>query len=197
MLSNGVIVGEGITEVSVLKYVAGRYGNDHSEALPLDLSGISIISADGDGELLALGKFFASIDIPVFAFCDKNPRRTTQQQADLEAAYDFVTSMPFDSMENLLANVVPLHRQWELLESIRNDEMINLDNKYGVPVARPSDQDLKRHTKKFLRGTKGENGATLLLIKCELEELPKIIIDFLEAVYPQFTITPGADNSEQ
>ncbi|MEW7984604.1 MAG: AAA family ATPase [Candidatus Thiodiazotropha endolucinida] len=193
MLSSGVIVGEGITEVSVLKYVAGRYEHDHSEVLPLDLAGISIISADGDGELLALGKFFSSIDIPVFAFCDTNPRRTAQQQADLEVAYDSVTSIPFDSMESLLVDVVPLDRQWNLLDSIRDDDVINLENKYGVPAFRPADQDLKQHLMKFLKGTKGENGAALLLTKCESEELPEVVITFLETIYPQFTMTLEAE----
>ncbi len=188
MLSSGVIVGEGITEVSVLRYVAGRYEGDHTEVLPLDLAGVSIISADGDGELLALGKFFASLDIPVFAFCDTNPKRTPQQQADLEAAYDSVRSIPFDSMESLLVDVIPLDKQWELLESIRGDESINPDNKHGVPAARPSDHSLKAYVKKFLKGTKGENGAALLLTKCDAEELPDVVINFLETIYRQFTI---------
>jgi putative ATP-dependent endonuclease of OLD family len=196
MLSEGVIVGEGITEVSVLKYVASRFEREHPEVLPLDLAGVTILSADTDSMLLPLGKFFASLDIPVFAFCDTNPRRTAEEAAELEATYNSLTSIPYASMEKLLVDVVPLDRQWELLDSIREDELINLDNKYGIPAERPNDKAVKKLSQKFLKRTKGENGAAMLLSKCESQELPNVVIEFLETIYPLFTLTAETEAAE-
>ncbi|WP_412758165.1 ATP-dependent nuclease [Legionella bozemanae] len=187
MLSRGVIIGEGITEVTVLKYVASRYETDDSEVLPLDLAGVTILSADGDGELLALGQFFSSLNISVFAFCDTNPKRTKEQKMELESVYNqYITFIPYAGMEDMLIEVVPLDRQWELLESLRQDESMNPNNKFGIPSGRPTDQVLKEHTKKFLKGSKGEGGAVMLLSKCETAELPKIVINFLKTIYSIF-----------
>lgn len=191
MLSQGVIIGEGITEVTVLKYVASRYETENPNVLPLDLAGVSILSADGDGELLALGRFFSSLNIPVFALCDSNPRRKDTEKADLESVYNkFITFIPYKGIEDMLIDLVPLNRQWELLNSLAT---INPDNKYGIPSSRPNDETLKEHTKKFLKGTKGEGGAAMLLSKCETAELPKIVINFLKSIYSVDeieTITP-------
>ena len=197
MLSQGVIVGEGITEVSVLNYVAGRYEKDHEEVLPLDLAGVTILSADGDGELLALGKFFSSLKIPVFAFCDTNPRRTPKQQADIEAVYNTAISIPADSMESLLIDVVPLTKQWGFLNAIKPDETINYGNKFGIPEVRPNDVVLKRLTKNYLKGTKGENGAAMLLSACESAELPEVVVHFLETIYQQYTVKTEAEDTEE
>lgn len=196
ILSNGVIVGEGITEVSVLKYIANRYETSNSNILPLDLAGISILSAEGDGDLPALGKFFNSLNIPVFAFCDTNPRRNQDQSASLLDTYNLVESIPYDSMEKLLIDLVPLTRQWELLDIIREDEIMNINNKYGIPVNQPDEQALKEHTKKFLKATKGENGAVMLLSKCTMEEIPQVIINFLESIYSRYTVIPEEADAE-
>ena len=194
MLSRGVIVGEGITEVSVLNYLSSRYEQENDNVLPFDLAGITILSADGDGEILGLGKFFSSLNIPVFAFCDTNPKRSAEKSAEIEGAYDAVTFIPADSMESLLVDVVPLSKQWALLNAIRPDETLNSENKFGIPPTRPDDDQLKSLTKVFLKGMKGDNGAAMLLHSCETAELPTVIVSFLESIYERYTIK---DNSEE
>lgn len=187
MLSRCVIIGEGPTEVTVLKYVASRYETENDNVLPLDLAGVTILSAGGDGELLALGRFFSSLNIPVFAFCDTNPKRTDEQRMELVSVYSQgITFIPYTGMENMLIEVVPLDRQWELLDSLRHDESINPNNKHGIPSIRPNDKDLREHVKKFLKATKGEGGAAMLLSKCKSVELPEVAITFLKQIYSLF-----------
>ncbi|HAU1304103.1 TPA: AAA family ATPase [Legionella pneumophila] len=184
MLSRCVIIGEGATEETVLKYVASRYEMENDDVLPLDLAGVTILSSDGDGELLARGRFFSSLNIPVFAFCDTNPKRTDEQTTELVSVYNqCITFIPYTGMENMLIEVVPLDRQWELLDSLREDESFNPNNKRGIPSTRPNDSDLKKHVKKFLISTKGEGGAAILLSKCKSAELPEVVITFLKQIY--------------
>jgi putative ATP-dependent endonuclease of the OLD family len=74
MLGKGVIVGEGITEQDALLVVAQTMEDNDSKLFPLDVAGLCVINADGDGNLEKLGAFFKEIGIPAFAFFDRKKR---------------------------------------------------------------------------------------------------------------------------
>jgi putative ATP-dependent endonuclease of OLD family len=183
MLSKLVIVGEGITEVSVLNHVAERMEEENPSLLPLDLAGVTILSADTDSQLLALGQFFKSLGIPAFAFCDKNPRKTDDDWTAISAEYEFVQDINCASMEKLLIAEVSMDNKWNFLESLIDDEDANRDNKFTLSAERPNNDVIDEKIAQVLKRMKGEGGAARLLSFCETQDIPQVITTFLEKIY--------------
>lgn len=75
MLGRGAIVTEGITEHLAITCIAKKMEQSDQTLFPLDLAGITIVNAEGDGNLEAIGSFFQSLDIPAFAIFDRNKRK--------------------------------------------------------------------------------------------------------------------------
>ncbi len=182
MLGQGVIVGEGITERDALVSCARTMEEADPSLFPLDVAGVSVIDAEGQGNLERVGQFFKTNGIPAFAFFDR--RQRSQQEMDaLAALYDIVNESPYPGAEALLAAEVPLDHQWQFLQAVRDE---NPDGHYGIPAARPADEQIRGHTLRLLKGLKGAGGAARLLELCAPDELPARIRGFLRAVYERF-----------
>lgn len=182
MLGQGVIVGEGITEQDALLVAAQKMEDNDRDLFPLDVAGLCVINADGDGNLEKLGAFFREIGTPAFAFFDRK-RRTDEEIAALRANYAVAQEIPQTGAEVLMAEETPLDRQWQYLESLRADDA---EGRFGIPAARPADDGIRRLTVSTLKGLKGEGGAAKLLQLCSVAELPKTITDFLVSIYRQY-----------
>lgn len=182
MLGQGVIVGEGITEQDALLVVAQKMENNNLDLFPLDVAGLCVINAEGDGNLEKLGAFFKEIGTPAFAFFDRK-KRTDQEIADLQASYVVAKEIPQKGAEILMAEETPLDRQWQYLEALRVNDT---DGRLGIPAARPADDALRGLTISTLKGLKGEGGAAKLLELCIGGELPKTITDFLADIYQRY-----------
>lgn len=182
MLGKGVIVGEGITEQDALLVVAQKMEAADSERFPLDVAGIAVINADGDGNLEKLGAFFKEIGTPAFAFFDRK-KRSDEEVATLQASFTVVKEIAQKGAEALMADETPLARQWQYLETLRASDS---EGRLGIPPGRPTDGDLRKLTISTLKGLKGESGAARLLELCDVEELPKTITDFMGDIYARF-----------
>ncbi len=182
MLGNGVIVGEGVTEQDALLVVAQKMEEDNADLFPLDVAGLCVINAEGDGNLEKLGAFFREIGTPAFAFFDRK-KRTDAEIAALRSSYVVAMEIPQKGAEVLIAENTPLDRQWQYLEALRADDS---DGRFMIPVARPVDDVIRGLTASTLKGLKGEGGAAKLLEFCAVGELPKIITDFLADIYQRF-----------
>ncbi|MEW6541955.1 MAG: AAA family ATPase [Bacillota bacterium] len=182
MLGQGVIVGEGITERDVLQSCANTMEEADASLFPFDVAGVSIIDAEGQGNLERLGQFFKTIEIPAFAFFDRKQRSQAEVDA-LVAVYEIANEIPYKGAEALLAAEVPLDRQWQLLQALREEDP---NGHYGIPAVRPNDDQLKDHTIRLLKGLKGAGGAARLLDLCTTDEIPLNIRSFLLAVYARF-----------
>jgi len=182
MLARGVIVAEGITEVAALQAVAAAMETD-SNNYPLDLAGVSIITTDGDGSIAEFGRFFASLDIPAFAFLDKKTRQPKEETALKTAGYTILNETKYPSMEALLVTEIPLNRQWQYLEQIRNTGSIP---NAGIPTTRPPDDQLRAKTKEVLAGGKGWGRAAEVIELCLPAELPVSVTGFLAQIYTTF-----------
>ncbi|MDR6640889.1 putative ATP-dependent endonuclease of OLD family [Luteibacter sp. 1214] len=180
MLGRGVIVGEGITEQDALFVVAQKLEEADDDLFPLDVAGITIVNAEGDGNLEKLGLFFKEIGIPAFAFFDRK-KRTEEELKALNDTYEIACEIKQKGAEMLLATEVPLDRQWAFLAAHR---AANPEGEHGIPAERPAnDETLKQHTVGVLRGLKGDGGAARLLGTCSVAELPATIKGFLYSVY--------------
>lgn len=183
MLGRGVIVGEGITELDALQVVAQKMEAHDSNRLPLDVAGVTLIDADGDGNLEKLGAFFKEIGIPAFAFFDRK-KRSADDITALNGIYVIAKEIAQKGAETLMAEETPLDRQWQYLELLRAEDS---EGRFGVPAARPADDAaLRAITVKTLKGLKGEGGAARLIDLCLIQELPPTITSFLDAVYLRY-----------
>lgn len=183
ILGRGVVIAEGITEQLALLATAEALERADAERYPLDLAGITVMSADGDGSIAELGRFFASLDLPVFAFLDKRVRPKKEQDALNNAGFLIVNESAYDGMEALLAQEVPVDRQWEFLERLRDDGLVAGNT---VPTARPSGNDVKALTECVLKAGKGAGRAAALIGVCPPDELPAAITTFLDQLYSRF-----------
>jgi len=183
LLCRGVIVGEGITEQDALLVVAQIMEGHNPDLFPLDVAGISVINADGDGNLEKLGAFFKEAGIPAFAFFDRKKRTEAEIKA-LEDSYVVAREIAQKGAEVLLSEEIPLNKQWEFLELLREEEAG--DHHLGIPAAKPSDADLRKLTVSVLRGLKGDGGAARLLSLCATAELPDTITAFLSDIYQRY-----------
>src|SRR5260370_10116842 len=81
MLGRGVIVCEGVTEKDALLATAEKMEESDPDGFyPLDLSGVSIISKDGDGSMPEFGAFFKALHVQVFALYDAKKRKVEDEQ---------------------------------------------------------------------------------------------------------------------
>ncbi len=182
MLGKAVIVAEGLTEQIALWAVAEKMEAADENNYPLDLSGVTIFSSDGDGLLSAFGTFFKNLGLTTYAFYDRKPRSPDEIER-LRAAFDLPNETVYESAEALLAAEIPVDRQWQLLEEIRNaGEQGNV----GMPTQRPNDDAVRRFSLILLRGRKGDGTAGRLIELCDAGELPASMVGFLTQVYATF-----------
>jgi putative ATP-dependent endonuclease of OLD family len=183
MLGRGVIVAEGITEQLALGSVAQRLEASDANNYPLDLSGVTIITCDGDGSISEYGAFFRSLGVYSYAFLDKKDRSDAEEKK-IGASFDVVKQTAYKGCEALIAQETPLDRQWEFLESLRQS---GRHPHLGIPPVRPgSDDSIRELTVQALKSGKGEGSAAELVERCCVDELPMTMTGFLADVYSDF-----------
>jgi putative ATP-dependent endonuclease of OLD family len=183
MLGRGVIVGEGITERDIVLAAAEKLeANDPDACYPLDLSGVSVMSVDGEGALAGFGEFFADLGIKAYALFDAKPMKPEVKDR-IEKAYAYPCQTKYRGAEKLLIEECPVNRLWQLLEEIRDSS-----EKPGlVPIgAMPTAEETKKIAGSLLQNDKGSGYAGRLIELCEVAELPPTIVDFMRRVYEEF-----------
>lgn len=180
LLSRGVIVGEGVTEKDALLAVAQAMEEHDENLFPLDVAGVCVLDAGGDGNLEKLGSFFKEVGIPAFAFYDRKQRKQAEVDA-LNQSYVIAKEIQQKGAETLMADETPLDRQWAFLEHLRQE-----DGDLGIPPARPADADLRKMTCMVLKGLKGDGGAARLLSSCAIGEMPATMTAFLTEIYQRY-----------
>lgn len=183
MLGCGVIVTEGITEQLALQAVAEKLEATDTARYPFDLSGVSIITTDGEGSIPEFGRFFVSLDLPTFAFFDMKARPKKDQTALEDASFQILNETQYPGMEDLLAAEVPLNHQWAYLEHIRDTGIVP---KILIPAARPPEDKVRDFTCQVLKSGKGWGRAADLIERCTIAELPPTIVSFLDQIYARF-----------
>ncbi|MEX1668521.1 ATP-dependent endonuclease [Zhongshania guokunii] len=184
MLGVGVIVAEGLTEKLVLQAAAEKMEIADPDLYPLDLSGVTIITTDGDGGIPEFGRFFVSLDMPTFAFFDKKQRTPKDEQSLQEAGFTLIKEIDYLGMEALLAKEVPIMCQWGYLTNLR---ISGVATGVAIPEAQPTDEAIQEITQKVLKDGKGQGRAADLIDACPTGQMPDSIVSFLKAIYAQFS----------
>jgi putative ATP-dependent endonuclease of OLD family len=183
MLGKGVVLAEGMTERLALQAVAEKLETDEKSYYPLDLSGVTIVTTDGDGSLAEFGRFFLSLDLPTFALYDKKVRPQKEEDALAQAGFQLRLETPYPGMEDLLAAEVPLDHQWGFLTELRD---AGLATTSGIPAARPADDQVRELSTRVLKDGKGWGRAADLVERCAVPQLPTTIVEFLKQVYERY-----------
>lgn len=187
MLGKGVVVVEGITEQFVFWSVSKKMEQHSTNFYPIDLSGVTIFSTDGDGSMPDYGMFFKSIGIKTYGFYDHKKDRKEELKEKFAKAFDLNHEINQVGIEALLAEEIPFTKQWQLLEEVRDSG--RLENN-PIPATRPDDGQIKLLTIQILKGLKGEGAAGKLIDSCDFSELPSTITGFLKTIYEAFPRPP-------
>ena len=182
MLGQAVIITEGISEHTALLAVAERMEAENEEYYPLDLSGVTVFTADGDGLLPPFGAFFKALGLKTYGFYD-NKKRTPEGIQQFLDSFDLPCQTAYAGIEKLLASETPLDRQWQFLSSLRQS---GEQGSLGIPASRPSDSELRELMTNALKSNKGNGHAAALIDCCEFSELPQTIVGFLKSVFSDF-----------
>jgi putative ATP-dependent endonuclease of OLD family len=194
ILSRAVIVVEGSTEASILPVAASVLeqsveGYDHP-----DLAGITVFTANGDGDVPRWGPIFRALGKVPFGMVDKQSTPYSGDNATALASFEEFWESTVKGVEDLIVAQVPT----SVLRRF-------LDVAVGLPDF-PSDQatydstvqdgDLAKVALKVLRARKGDayGYAALLIEQCQSrDELPEFLVTALERVN-EVLLSPAADD---
>lgn len=193
MLGRGVIVAEGITEKDILLAAAEKMEEAGSAtSYPLDLSGVTVISADGEGSIPEFGAFFRAMHIKVFSFYDAKKRKSDQLQK-LKDNFDISCQTKYTGAEKLIIEETPVARLWQFLEELRDSE-----EKFSLilPDTMPAAEDIRALAYSVLTDDKGSGYAGRIISLCTPDEIPVTVLEFLKQIYilfPQPAPVPSID----
>jgi putative ATP-dependent endonuclease of OLD family len=183
ILGRGVIVGEGITEKDIVLAAAAKLEQAAEANYPMDLSGVSVLSVDGEGGLAEFGEFFNDLGISAYALFDAKAIPQAQRER-IEKAYKHACQTKYVGAETLLIAECPVKRLWELLVEVRESGA-----KPGLVPAgdvQPADDQVKILAKSLLTNDKGSGYAGRLVELCDVAELPVTVTNFLKIIYGEF-----------
>lgn len=201
ILARAVIVVEGSTEAAMLPVASSILEQEMPDYSHLDLAGVSIFTADGDGDVPRWGPIFKALDKAVYGFRDKQagaPKADVQTQLD---AFDKFWESPDTGVELLLVNQTDaaVHRRFLASVAVRSD--------YPSGAARytatMSDSEVARLAVEVLKARKGEGwayGALFIERCCTVAELPEfvrsVLVEIDEALQPAVWQPSAVDDGE-
>ncbi len=194
MLGRGAIVGEGITEKDVIWAVAEKMeAADPDACYPLDLSGVTIITADGDGSIPEFGAFFQAMQIQAFALYDAK-KRPAEETKKLQDNFDVSWQTQYLGMERLLIEEIPAIPLWGFLVDMRDS---GEKHQLQLPATMPQEADVKQLAYSLLENNKGSGYAGRLIGHCDVTELPITVVSFLKEIYGRFPKPPSVPPLEE
>ncbi|PHS79139.1 MAG: ATP-dependent endonuclease [Rhodospirillaceae bacterium] len=202
MLGRGVICVEGVSDEEVLKavsYILEEECTEDAPYTPLDLSGVTVVSVDGDGNLPQLGRFFAGIGLKTYALFDE--QKNANQADEIHGVYDRAWELNYSGIEKFLANEISIDRLRDFLDDAQDWEDYPIKNfKYEDKM---NDDDVIKLSWKLLKVRKGSAYAERLIEEfCYMKDLPDLLCDALTQVSDDlsakpFAIVAGDDEGEE
>jgi putative ATP-dependent endonuclease of OLD family len=178
ILSNAVIVVEGSTEASLLPVASGvlEAARPDEEYTHLDLAGISIYEASGDGDVPRFGPIFRALDKTPFGIVDKQSSSPTEDVKDKCASFEEFWESPEKGVEKLLTQqMTPAVLRRFLEEVSTQSDYPAQDAPYSSSATDDEVRDVAFNALKARKGH-GYGYAALLIEQCQTEEeLPEFL----------------------
>jgi putative ATP-dependent endonuclease of OLD family len=182
ILSRAVLVVEGETEASVFPAVSSALEALLPDYTHIDLSGVTVFTAHGDGDVPRYGPILQSLGKGCFATYDKQSDSMDADAVSNLSSYDESWESPEDGIERLLVKQIPVEVQRRFLESVSTRE----DYPAKVPFRSDIEDDaIPDVTFKVLRARKGEawGYASRLIEECRgIDELPVFLVAILQTI---------------
>lgn len=177
ILSKAVIVVEGGTEASLLSAASAVLEASRPGSYThLDLAGVSVFEADGDGDVPRYGPVFRALGKVPFGLIDKQAPSFTEAAKQKLASYEQYWESPEKGIEKLLSGQMPT----DVLRRFLNDVSTRSDypSQQAPYSADVSDEEIAEVAFKALKARKGHGHgyAAMLVETCETEaELPEFL----------------------
>jgi putative ATP-dependent endonuclease of OLD family len=177
ILSKAVIVVEGSTEASLLSAASAVLEASRPDSYThLDLAGVSVFQADGDGDVPRYGPVFRALGKVPFGLIDKQAAPLTEDAKQKLASYEQFWESPEKGIEKLLTRQMPTNVLRRFLDDVsaRSDYPLQ-QAPYSADVP---DEELSDVAFKALKARKGEGHgyAAILIETCQTEaELPAFL----------------------
>jgi len=183
ILGRAVLVVEGSTEMALIPEASTILENDNTGYMHLDLAGVSVFNAGGDGSVPRFGPVFAVLGKPAYGFLDQPKTPLTVDQTAKLGTYTRHWMSPTTGIEELIVSETPVavHRRFLVEVSGRGD----YPTQCGAYDAAQPDADATMLAWNVLKERKGDayGYAALFIRQCETgAELPKTIRTILEAI---------------
>jgi len=183
ILARAVLVVEGWTEEAIFPLASEILEKNSIDGsyVHLDLAGVTIFNAGGDGGIPMYGPFFRSLGKKAFALYDKpNSPFNTEANAKL-AHYTQSWELPEKGIEKYLANNVPIGVIRLFLSEVSQREDYPATS--GVSDDSMTDENIRRLAAEVLKARKGEGYGAILIAQCKAaDELPPMIREVLETI---------------
>lgn len=153
---------------------------------PFDLSGVTMLSADGDGSIPEFGDFFKAMQIQTFAFYDAKLRKPEEERR-LVASFDIRRQTNFAGMEKLLVTEIPVRRLWQFMIELRDSG----EEELTLPNTMPAEKSVREQAYSVLKNNKGAGYGGRVIALCEFDELPSTVTTFLSEIYARFPRPPA------
>lgn len=183
ILSRGVIVVEGETEASIIPVAAAVLEQSEPEYVHPDLAGITVFTANGDGDVPRWAPIFRALGKVPFGMVDKQDPPYAGANAAALTSFEEFWESAVKGVEDLIVAGVPTHVLRRFLDSAvqLSDFPVHQATYHSTVV----DEDLAEVALKVLKARKGDayGYAALLIEHCQSrEELPEFLVTALERI---------------
>jgi putative ATP-dependent endonuclease of OLD family len=198
VLSRAVLVVEGSTEAGMFAAASTvmEKSKPAEEYTHFDLAGVSVFTANGDGDVPRHGPIFAALGKLAYGFYDKQMTPLSADATTKLARFNKHWESPEKGIENLLLKQMPIAavKRFMVDVSTRPDYPANA----GAYNAAAADEDILKLATRVLKERKGEAHAyaAILVSHCNsAAELPATLRDVLEEIHKALS-PPKANRKE-
>jgi len=181
VLSRRVLIVEGRTEYDAIRAVSKRLEDlDSDKYLSLDGLGISIVDAQTDSQVIPLGEYFRELGKTTYAIFDKQDAESSVQISDF---VDYSYESQEKGMENVILNGSKADALKRYALSLVTESEWPSHLSTNAPSAAMTDDGIKSSLRLFFKGNKGAGVIADFLSQCSREEMPKYLVDTIEAIH--------------
>lgn len=195
LLSRRVLITEGRTEYDAYLGASRRLNSlSPKKYLSFDNLGISIINAETDSQIAALGNYYQRLNKIVFAIFDQQDE---DARALIESAVDYPYEAPETGIEKVILNfsdIIALRRY--ALQLVEDDEWPTHLSTY-TPTSDTSDEEIKEALMAYFKWSKGSGGIADFLEQCDEKEMPDFICNTILSINNTVNTTLSPDNQER
>jgi putative ATP-dependent endonuclease of OLD family len=195
ILSKAVIVVEGSTEAALMPVASAVLEAARPEEYThLDLAGISIYEADGDGDVPRFGPVFRALGKVPFGLIDKQATPLSADATTKLAAYEQYWESPEKGIERLLTKQTPTAVLRRFLDAVSTRSDYPTENAPYTSTT-PDDQ-IRNVAFNALKARKGQGHgyAAMLIEQCQSEEeLPKFLRSALLSIDSTLKAVPDEE----